>query len=249
VRKNEIGLEGVNLLFGAHLIASQEHADRVPHNTVIVNLEQLRGFNVAARPVYTSLMRRLAIWDYSPRNIAEIDALINNPYVCRFGIGYTPGMTRHLPAQPQITDVLFYGSLNERRNAILAALRNAGMKVRHLFSIYGEERDRAIADAKVVLNMHFYEDSIHEVVRTSFLLANSKAVVSECGPDTEMDDDIRGALVAVPYDRIVESCVALVNDEPRRRALERRALDVFSMRDQAAMLRQTILATKLPVFG
>jgi hypothetical protein len=248
VRKNEVGLEGMNLLFGGHLIATQENADRIPHNTVIVNLEQLRGFNIGARPIYTSLLRRLAIWDYSARNIEQTKSLMHNPYVSRFGIGYTPEMTRHVPSS-QTTDVLFYGSLNSRRTAILSELKRAGLKVRHLFSVYGRERDEAIADAKIVLNAHFYEDSIHEIVRTSYLLANAKAVVSECGPDTEIDDDIREALVAAPYKDVVESCVALIKDEPRRRALELRAFEIFSKRDQAKMLRDAIETTTLPVFG
>jgi hypothetical protein len=94
--------------------------------------------------------------------------------------------------------------------------------------------------------MHFYEDSIHEIVRTSYLLANSKAVVSECGPDTEIDDDIRQAMVAVPYRDIVQSCVALINDEPRRRALERKAFEMFAKRNQAELLREAIKATVLP---
>jgi hypothetical protein len=121
--------------------------------------------------------------------------------------------------------------------------------VKHLFSVYGEERDRAIADAKVVLNVHFYEDSIHEIVRTSYLLANRKAVVSECGPRTEIDEDIRQAMVAVPYEDLVRSCVALVGDEPRRHELERRAFEVFAKRDQARILRETIAATVMPTFG
>ena len=128
-------------------------------------------------------------------------------------------------------------------------MRKAGLNVKHLFSVYGEERDRAIADAKVVLNVHFYEDSIHEIVRTSYLLANRKAVVSECGPRTEIDEDIRQAMVAVPYEDLVTSCVALVGDEPRRRELERRAFEVFARRDQARILRDTIAATVMPTFG
>jgi hypothetical protein len=248
VRKNEVGLEGVNLLFGGHLIGSQESADRIPNNTVIVNLEQLRGFNIGARPVYTSLLRRLAVWDYSPRNIEQIKTLMRNPHVSHFGIGYTPEMTRRQTA-PQTTDVLFYGSLNDRRAAILQGLRRAGLNVKHLFSVYGEERDAAIAGAKIVLNMHYYEDSIHEIVRTSYLLANGKAVVSECGPDTEIEDDIRDALVAVPYKDIVENCVALIGDEPRRQAMEKKAFEIFAKRDQAAMLRNAIAATTLPAIG
>jgi tetratricopeptide (TPR) repeat protein len=248
VRKNEVGLEGINLLFGGHLIAAQESADRIPNNTVIVNLEQLRGFNIGARPIYTSLLRRLAVWDYSPRNIQQIKTLMRNPHVSHFNIGYVPAMTRSL-ITPQTTDVLFYGSLNDRRAAILRGLRHAGINVKHLFSVYGEERDAAIADAKIVLNMHYYEDSIHEIVRTSYLLANAKAVVSECGPDTEIDDDIREALVAVPYKDIVENCVALLGDEPRRHAIEKKAFEIFAKRDQAALLRSAIATTTLPGIG
>ncbi|MBA2125613.1 hypothetical protein DLM45_05160 [Hyphomicrobium methylovorum] len=246
-RRNEASLEGMNLLFGGHLIATQEHAARIPHNTVIVNLEQLRGFNIGARPIYTGLLRRLAVWDYSARNIQQIERLIRNPHVSRFQIGYVPSMTRKLLA-PQTTDVLFYGSLNGRRSSILTELTRAGLNVRHIFSVYGAERDRAIAEAKVVLNLHFYEDSIHEIVRTSYLLANGKAVVSECGPDTEIDEDIRSAMAAVPYTDVVSACVALVKDDAARHSLEQRAFEVFSRRDQSAILRDAIGATRLPVF-
>jgi len=247
-RTNEVAFDGINIVLGAHLIGSREDADRIPPNTVIVNLEQLRGFNIGARPIYTSLMRRLAVWDYSPRNIDQIRNLMRNPHVSQFGFGYTPEMTRNLPQTPS-TDVLFYGSLNDRRIAILKGLTEAGLNVKHLFSVYGEARDAAIADAKIVLNLHFYEDSIHEILRTSYLLANGKAVVSECGPDTEIEDDIRAAMLAVSYTSVVETCVALIADEPRRRQLEKTAFEIFSKRDQSAMLRDAILATTFPQAG
>jgi hypothetical protein len=246
VRANGFAPDGINLLFGAHLIASQALADSIGRNTVLVNLEQIAGFNAAARPVYASLIRRLSVWDYSARNIAQIRSIMGIRNVCRFAIGYVPKLTRQLPALKQTTDVLFYGSLNGRRNAILAALKQAGLNVRHLFSVYGSERDAAIADAKVVLNLHFYEDSIHEIVRTSYLLANSKAVVTECGPKTEIDDDLREAMVCVPYEEIAQSCVALINDETRRRDLERRGYEIFAKRDQSKLLRDAIAATALP---
>ena len=114
----------------------------------------------------------------------------------RIGIGFVPQMQHIAPAAEQPTDVLFYGSINDRRRAILNALQRRACSVRCLYGVYGAERDRAIAEAKVVLNVHFYEDSIHEIVRTSHLLANRKAVVCECNADTEIDDDIRRAVVA-----------------------------------------------------
>lgn len=245
-QSNALDTSGINLLLGAHLIATQELADRVPRNTVIINLEQITGFNVRERPVYLSLLRRLAVWDYSVRNIVELRRWTQSPLIRHVSVGYTPEMTRNLTTTSQPVDVLFYGSTNTRRLAILEALGQAGLNVRHLFSVYGDERDQAIADAKVVLNMHFYEDSIHEIIRTSYLLANGKAVVSECGPKTEIDDDIRQAMVAVPYENLVASCIALVQDEPRRRTLERKAFEIFAKRNQAKILQETITATELP---
>ncbi|MFA5956422.1 tetratricopeptide repeat protein [Hyphomicrobium sp.] len=248
-RTNALGNSGINLLLGAHLIDSQELADRIPANTVIINLEQISGFDVQGRPIYLSLLKRLAVWDYSVRNIVELRRMTGNACIRHFGVGYVPEMTQNLATSEQPVDVLFYGSTNARRSAVLKGLAEAGLRVKHLFSVYGEEREQAIAEAKVVLNMHFYEDSIHEIIRTSYLLANGKAVVSECGPATEIDEDIRSAMVAVPYADLVQSCVALVRDEPRRRALELLAFEIFSRRDQAEILRDTITATKIPGFG
>jgi hypothetical protein len=248
-RNNAFAHSGVNLLLGAHLIGSQDTADRVSSNTVVVNLEQISGFDVLGRPIYLGMLKRLAVWDYSVRNIFELRRMTQNPNIRHFSVGYVPEMTRNFPRSAQPVDVLFYGSVNGRRAAVLKGLADAGLNVKHLFSVYGEERDRAIAEAKLVLNMHFYEDSIHEIVRTSYLLANSKAVVSECGPKTEIDDDIRQAMIAVPYADLVSSCVAIVRDEPRRRDLERRAFEIFARRDQAKILRDTIAATELPAGG
>ncbi|MBS0235234.1 MAG: tetratricopeptide repeat protein [Proteobacteria bacterium] len=248
-RSNSLGASGVNLVLGAHLIDSSDLADRIPWNTVIINLEQLNGFDVRSRPVYLSLLSRLAVWDYSVRNIDALRRITQNPYVRHFSVGYTPAMTQNLDAPEQPVDVLFYGSINARREAVLKALTAADLNVKHLFSVYGAARDQAIAEAKVILNMHFYEDSIHEIVRTSYLLANGKAVVTECGPQTEIDEDIRQAMVSVPYSDLVGSCVALVSDEPRRQALERRAFEIFSRRDQTKILRETIAATVIPALS
>jgi len=248
-RSNSLGASGINLILGAHLIDSQELADRVPQNTVIINLEQLSGFDVRSRPVYLSLLSRLAVWDYSVRNIDALRRITPNPCIRHFSVGYTPAMTRNLAAPEQPVDVLFYGSINTRRETVLKALMAVGLNVKHLFSVYGAARDQAIAEAKVVLNMHFYEDSIHEIVRTSYLLANGKAVVTECGPRTEIDEDIRQAMLAVPYSDLIRSCVALVGDGPRRQALERRAFEIFSRRDQTKILRETIAATVIPTLS
>jgi hypothetical protein len=243
--RNRFSKRWMNLVFGAHLISSRDHAAGMPPNSVLVNLEQLRGSRLETNPIYVDLLTRFPVWDYSLRNIAELAALTGNPRVIHMGIGYVPEMRQLPPVAEQSTDVLFYGSINERRRAVLQSLMLAGLRVRHLFGVYGAERDRAIAEAKVVLNMHFFETGIHELIRTSYLLANGKAVVCECNADTEIDDDVRRAMVAVPYAELVGACIGLVGDDARRREVEQGGFALFAERSQSGMLAQAIAATPL----
>jgi hypothetical protein len=66
--------------------------------------------------------------------------------------------------------------------------------IEFLAGVYREERDRLIARAKVVLNMHYYDARVFEIVRVSYLLSNEKAVVAECGATTTIEPDIRDAV-------------------------------------------------------
>jgi hypothetical protein len=241
--RNRFSRQSMNLVFGAHLINSPEVARGLPANSVIVNLEQLRGSGFEQQPVYLDLLTRFSVWDYSPRNIVALKALTGNARVVHMGIGYAAPMTRLPPVETHCADVLFYGSLNERRRAVLRALEQAGLRVRYLFGVYGPERDQAVAEAKMILNMHFYEGGIHELVRTSHLLANAKAVVSECNVDTEIDEDIRRAMLTVPYDQLIDTCVALARDDERRLHVEQTGFAIFARRSQWAMLARSIAAT------
>ena len=237
---NSYGLEGINLFFNSHRL-SEDLGAALPGNGVIINLEQLRTI-LPSNPSYANLLKRFPVWDYSAKNIQAGQAMLGRDFT-RVCLGFTPRMARIVSVEEPEIDVLFYGSLNARRQAVLEELRLAGLKVVHLFGVYGEERDAAIANAKVVLNLHYYEDSIHELVRTSYLLANKKAVVSEAGPGTEIEDGIREAMIAVPYEGLVEACISLVKDERRRRQLEKTAFEIFSRRDQARLLAEAAVRT------
>lgn len=242
VTLNEIQSDAQNIVFGAHLIPTLEMARSISPETVLFNLEQIDGIGLQRYPVYHTLLSQLPVWDYSSRNIARIRELLGNSNIHLARVGYSASLERIGRSSHHATDVLFYGSLNERRIAILNQLTSAGLNVRHLFNVYGEARDDAIRQAKVVLNMHFYPDSIHEVVRTSLLLANRKAVVCECNAGTEIDDDLRPAMRAVPYEHLATACMTLVRDEAARLALESSAYEIFRSRKQSEFLRQVISA-------
>jgi len=155
-------------------------------------------------------------------------------------VGYVPELSRIGPAVEDI-DVLFYGSITARRDAILDALIARGLVVMALSGCYGEERDRFIARSKIVLSIHSYSEvKIFEIVRAAYLFTNFKAIVAECGPDTTVEPDIRGALLGVPYDAIVDSCVKLARDDAARRELANQGHEWFSARRTEAILATTL---------
>ena len=89
-------------------------------------------------------------------------------------VGYVPELTRVAAAPAEDIDILFHGSMNERRNNVISQLRQAGLNAHTVFGMYGPARDALIARSKVVLNMHYYEANIFELVRVSYLLATAK---------------------------------------------------------------------------
>jgi hypothetical protein len=235
--------DGINVLVGAHLIGP---GYPLPDNCIVFNVEQIRSGRYAQPTHYLDLLKRFLVLDYSARNIEHIRQRTGNEHVYLCKLGTVPALSRIESTPEQDVDVLFYGVVNDRRKAILDALVAAGVKVKVLTGVYGAERDKWIARSKIVLNLHFYDDHIHEIVRTSFLMANRKAIVSEIADDTEIDDDIREGLVAVTSEAIVETCKQLIGDTARRRDIERRAFDAISRRDQSAILAQLVPSLSKP---
>ena len=237
IGENVVDAKATNILLGAHLLPACD-TQIVPAGSILYNLEQLGGANLAA--AYYELATRHLVWDYSLRNLEKWQAISCLRPPVHVPVGYTPELSRIQPAPIQDIDVLFYGSFNPRRNAILNQLKDAGVKVHAAFGVYGKERDELIARSKIVLNIHFYDTKVFEAVRLSYLLANSKAVVTECSAETEMEQSGKDAFVAVPYESLVESCRALLRNEDERRKLETRGFEWFCGQPESEILSRAL---------
>jgi hypothetical protein len=154
--------------------------------TIVYNLEQIDESSSWCSPTYLRMLQSCQVWDYSAPNIASLTRLGVTVKVRHVPVGYVPELTRIAAGPAEDIDVLFYGSMNERRNNVISQLRQAGLNAHTVFGMYGPARDALIARSKVVLNMHYYEANIFELVRVSYLLANRKAVVAECKPGTKI---------------------------------------------------------------
>lgn len=242
---NRVDPEARNIVINPQLLG-EAVAARLPPDTILYNFEQVHGASTWLKPVYVDLVRRFRTWDYSARNVAAWRRFVPDARVQHVPLGHVDALMRVAPAPAEDIDVLFYGSQNERRQKVLAALEARGLRVHAAYDTYGAARDALIARAKVVLNLHFYDSRIFEVPRVAYLLANRKAVVAEIDEATEVDDDLRAAVAGVPYDDLVERCVELVRDDAARRELAERGFAAFSRRDEARILDAALGATAEP---
>lgn len=222
-----------HIIFGAHLLSPDSS---FPPDTILYNLEQVAGGNIGHLLI---LGGKYTIWDYAKPNCDEwAKRRIQAVHV---PIGYVPEISRIKPREQDI-DVLFYGSMNERRAAIMKELKRRGLnRVGRVNDCYGEELDELIARSKVILNVHYYESKIFEIVRVGYALANKKAVVSE----ESVDDyhQLLGGLVVRPYDEIVDACMELVNDPINREYLGLNGWRVYSEMKETDILSSAIGVT------
>ncbi|MDE2437529.1 MAG: methyltransferase domain-containing protein, partial [Sphingomonadales bacterium] len=220
----------VPIVFGANLASD---VSELPAHAVIFNLEQVENGSAWMREPYFTLLKTHEVWDYSKRNIEMLRAMgISN--VRHLALGHVPEIER-IPSAPRDIDVLFYGSMNPRRQRIIDELRAAGLAVTAVFGIYGAERDALIARSRIVLNVHFYDSKIFEIVRVSYLLANGACVVSEAGNDA-MEQDYADVVAFAPYDGLVARCRELLADPQARAALADRGRELMRSLPQEAFL-------------
>lgn len=176
--KNRLRHDAVNFVFGAHL--GFDHAQTRRHACIFVNLEQLGEGGAAVSPAYLKLLANAAVVDYDGANLAAyavdpldvpVVPLLHAPYL-------KPEISVPLELRP--IDLLFIGSMNERRRAWLDRIEALGLTVSVFDSaLYGEERDQFIRQAKAVLNCHFYETSRFEQARVAHCLSLGTPVISE----------------------------------------------------------------------
>jgi len=184
IGKNRLRHDAVNLVFGAHL--GFDPALRQRHAVVFVNLEQLGEGGAQVSPAYLSLLRSSGVIDYDAANVpayahdpsdVPIVPMLFAPYLRQ-----PPAPA--LPDRP--IDLLFFGSMNERRRAWIDVIESLGVGV-SVFDgpLYGAERDAYIRQSKAVFNAHFYDSARFEQVRVSHCLSLGTPVISERSPRSQ----------------------------------------------------------------
>jgi hypothetical protein len=190
-----------------HLLVSSISTLPPPGKYVLYQLEQLndKGAGNAHPPLsFNALLCRLiqnsfVTFDYSHVNLKYYPEPLRNkvrvliPPILNIHVNSV--IIKNIKAEEEGSiDVLFYGSPNSRRNIILGKLKThllrRGYNMTAVTGLFGKDLIDIISKSKVVLNIHFYENSIFENERIHSALRFPRVrVVSERASETDATMD------------------------------------------------------------
>lgn len=217
----------LHIVLGGHLLVNYPLS--LPRDSIFYNLEQVTSLPDQFLDAYVRMLGRYTVWDYSRLNKeAFFKKGLSVQYL--LPIGYSADLSRIPDVQPKDIDVLFIGSMNDRRERILRAMTEKGIKTTALFNTYGSDRDQYIARSKILLNMHFYEAKILEVVRISYYLANKICVLSEESSDPQDDAEWSDGVYFSPYEKLVAAAIYLLSNKDERINISERGYSFMQKR-------------------
>ena len=227
------------IVLGAHLLNDNLIED-IPENTIIFNTEQIESITENWKKKILNLARKnIIFWDYSQYNLDYLSKTINIKGKL-FQIGYQKELNRINHNIDKNIDVLFYGSINARREHIINKLKDRKINVKTLFGVYGKERDDLIAKSKLILNMHMYDSKIFEIVRVFYLLSNSIPVISEVGSDTKFNNDFLDLNCKSTYENIEKNIIYLLENDKKRIELGENGLNAIKKFPQIKFTEQIL---------
>lgn len=163
----------------------------------VIQLEQ--ATSAWMTPAYLQRLKQAPfVWEFSPAGLALLREHNINAY--HVPLGRSLNLLPEPNAEPSL-DLLFFGSMNARRTALIEQLRANGLRVHVETMLYGEERDRLIDQSKIVLNLHYYEHASLEQLRVIPALLRGKLVISEASRDR-----LPIALFAADTDELLTLC-------------------------------------------
>lgn len=205
----------------------------LPENYIVFQLEQISvRDNKWLTQKYIDVMRGAKqVWEYSSLNVKLLHAkgLTN---VFHVPIAYSKCLTKTRDESlKKDIDILFIGSINQRRKALLEKLQALGLTVEiRDGGLWGDERTTLLQRAKIHLNVHYHDKdgTVLEMARLSVLLANHCFIISETSCDAKLDKHVENSLVFGTYDKLYDLCVKYLPLDAKRALIAQKGFALFS---------------------
>ncbi len=199
--KNRLYRDHLNIVLGAHNGFDPKLADLFP--CVILNLEQIGRGGAALPPAYLELLASVPSFDYDAANQAAYPAALAGPCVPILDAPYLRAERPQRRLQERPLDLLFFGSINERRRRLIGEIEASGCRIAMFdHPLYGPERDEIIVQAKAVLNLHYYESGRLEQTRIAHCLSLGTPVISERKFDAAIPAEFESSVFWAPTDAV-----------------------------------------------
>lgn len=146
---------------------------------IIYQLEQISNHLYSHNDRWLEILKLAdIIFEYDESNKKILDSIGVSSIIVK--LKYTKSLKTIKNKELDI-DVLFYGSVNQKRKELLESIffENENRKIIVSQSLFGNELDEYISRSKIILNCHYYEMDVQEQVRIFYPLINDKVVVSE----------------------------------------------------------------------
>jgi hypothetical protein len=242
---NEFDPQAVSIVLGASPDTLPESLRQLdPRRTILFNFEQLGSTSAMAGPNYRRWLRNWVVADYHSRN-ADLLRAENGPAQQVGLLPLVPSprlvMAADSPALKSV-DVLFFGTLSARREAVLQRLRDAGASVEVVSGAYANELTPAILRARLLLHVHFYESAYFPVARMLQPVAQGIAIVCEDSVFSAHDAWGRCGILFAGYDDLPAACqslLAMPHDQQQRIS---HTLQFAARQDFAAPLERLLQA-------
>lgn len=164
---------------------------------IVYQLEQSvssRWFNIK---YFEIIENSLGVLDYSLVNIEYLKSKgVAYPHVTYLPIGANNAYGINIPPSGSGAEVLFYGDSfsSPRRQKMLEALREH-VSVDVVNNLFGDEMISRLKSAKLVINLHYYENALLEMPRIQECLSLGIPVVSESSKDQNEYPELNGAVI------------------------------------------------------
>lgn len=127
----------------------------------------------------------LAVLEYALVNLEFLASKqVVYPHVYYLPVGADPNYMNHVPSTDKNCDVLFYGDSNSsphRRKMLDALQKNFNVHISP--ELFGLDMINQIRRARIVINLHYYENALLEMPRIQECLSLGIPVVSETSQD------------------------------------------------------------------
>ena len=197
------------LIFGAHsnpnfwLINKKD-------NDIFFNLEDVKLYESKYIDTgYFKLLDESRVLDYS----SQTKQLIKQAEF--FSLHPLYKSTENLPKDK---DVLFVGSINERRKSIFKQLSSKGIRISYKMKIFGQELFQEIEKAKIYFCCKFHDDAQFNIYRFCLCADSNTIYVGESGNciDYSEVEELKGKTIANNPDQLSKIIQKIIYDEKYR---------------------------------